>query len=297
MAKLNILRSFSAFLAMLFLLGTTLLLFLNILTGATTSSILKHFYWIETECSNFPGAPYDTKCRWTNYGICSVDGSSSTECTKNQAAHAFSPAKNFDSTTNLPNNFIDHENYYYYTSRIGWAFTLIGLAFLVFSWVPFFILAVSKLREKRSFKSIFWVLYALATIFSIVGIALSTASYARGRNHFHDGGFPASLGTNTWAVSWTAVFLLLFNIPFLLMALAKWGLAAPYYNKFSRQANPDNHPEIVDVEDPAATNTTNATKSQANYLSFTPVKETKETKEVTAGAAAVEHHDADDTLY
>lgn len=291
MAKLNILRSFSTFLATLFLLGTTLLLFLTILTGSTTKSIFKHFYWLETDCQSFPGAPYDSTCRWTNYGICSVEDNSNRDCTKNEAAHAFSPAKNFDSVQNLPINFVDHQNYYYYTSRIGWAFTLIGLSFLVFSWVPFMVMAFSKLR-KFALKTVFWVLYALATIFTIIGISLSTASYSRGRNHFHDGGHPAKFGTNTWAVAWTAVFLILFNIPFILMALAKWDMAAPYYNKYSRQANADTHPELVDVEGDAAV--AGANKSQANYLSFTPVKETKE---VSAGTAALDHHDADDTLY
>lgn len=219
---MRIIRGLGLFLATLFLLGTALLLFLSILTGGTETSILRRFYWLETDCSRFPGAPVDTRCRWTNYGICSVSDGKNTDCTHASAAFPFSPSRNFHSNENLPSAFVDHANYYYYTSRIGYGFALVGLAFLVFSWIPFIALIVAKGASAAS-TGIFWALYALAIIFIIIAVALWTACYARGRSKFRDAGFSADLGTKAMATSWATVFLILFNIPFIAGAFAKWG--------------------------------------------------------------------------
>ena len=204
---MRIIRGLGLFLATLFLLGTALLLFLSILTGGTETSILRRFYWLETDCSRFPGAPVDTRCRWTNYGICSVSDGKNTDCTHASAAFPFSPSRNFHSNENLPSAFVDHANYYYYTSRIGYGFALV---------------IVAKGASAAS-TGIFWALYALAIIFIVIAVALWTACYARGRSKFRDAGFSADLGTKAMATSWATVFLILFNIPFIAGAFAKWG--------------------------------------------------------------------------
>lgn len=199
--------------ATLFLLGTLLTQLLSLLTGGSDTSILKRFYWLETDCSGFNGTP-NGLCRWTNYNICGVENGHNVDCSSSRAAHAFAPARQFDREA-VPSAFADNDNYYYYMSRIGWAFLLIGTAFTLFAMVPY---VVGLFKHSNALKGSFWAMYALALIFTIVGVCLSTAVYVRGRNKFRDAGLDASLGVKTMAVSWVAVFLLLFNIPFLAFA-------------------------------------------------------------------------------
>ena len=222
---MNVLRIFIIFFATIFLLGSGLTLFLTILTGATQTSVLRKFYWLETDCSNFSGSPVSSTCRWTNYGLCGVQDNRNTDCTHDVAAYPFSPSRNFNSNDNLPSAFVDNANYYYYTSRIGYGFSLVGLAFLVFSWFPFLILLFTKVGF-AALQSVFWVLYGLALLFVIIGIALSTSAYAKGRNHFRNAGFTANLGTKAMATAWTTVFLLLFSIPFIVFASREWSLGS-----------------------------------------------------------------------
>ncbi|GMM46351.1 Fmp45 protein [Pichia kluyveri] len=217
---MRIFRNISATIATLLLLGTALTLFLTILTGGTQTSILKKLYWLETDCSKYPGAPFNSRCRWTNYGLCAVENGENTNCTHAVAAYPFSPDRNFNSNDDLPSSFIDHSNYYYYTSRIGWAFTLIGLAFVVFSMLPYFL---HIFIPNAVFTSLFWIMYVLAIIFTIVGISLSTAAFSRGRSKFRDdGAADTNFGTKTMAVAWTSFFLILFNLLFLSGSFAKW---------------------------------------------------------------------------
>lgn len=324
---MNVLRIIVIFFASIFILGSALTLFLTILTGATQTSILRKFYWLETDCSNFPGAPFSSTCRWTNYGLCAVSDGRNTNCTHDVAAYPFLPSRNFVSDDNLPTAFVDNANYYYYTSRIGYGFSLVGLAFLVFSWFPFFTALFTKSRF-LAVTIVFWILYGLALLFVIIGIALSTSAYAKGRSHFRDAGFSATLGTKPMATAWTTVFLLLFSIPFLVFAVREWsfgsrgvggGSSGSGRFSFRRRANPaypssssnggwfrrkDIPPSNQMVANPEAQQTqqplndTSATSgtavdgiTSANYLSFTPVKEVK------AGSVTLENNDADRNLY
>ncbi|KAG0674611.1 uracil DNA glycosylase [Pichia californica] len=193
---------------------------LHLASSGTQTSILKKFYWLEADCSNFPGSPISSTCRWTNYGLCGVSDGSNSDCTHAVAAYPFSPARNFNSNENLPQNFIDKSSYYYYVSRTGYGFSLVGLAFLVASWFPYF----ANLFTKSKFtiiKTIFWILYAAAAIFIITGISLSTAAYSRGRSHFRDAGVTSNFGTKVMATAWTTFFLVLFNIGFLIGSFIK----------------------------------------------------------------------------
>lgn len=216
---MKIFRNLSATIATLLLLGTALTLFLTILAGGTQTSVLAKFYWLETDCGKYPGAPFDSRCRWTNYGLCAVENGRNTNCTHAAAAYPFSPARNFNSDTGLPSSFVDHSNYYYYTSRIGWAFTLIGLAFVVFSMLPYFL---HVFIPNPIFTALFWIIYVGAVIFTIIGIALSTAAFSRGRSKFRDDGADTNFGTKTMALAWTSFFLVLFNLIFLSGSFAKW---------------------------------------------------------------------------
>lgn len=300
---MKVFKSITAFLASLFLLGTALTLFLTILTGATEKSILKKFYWLEVDCSDFPGAPISSdRCRWTNYGLCGVSNNENSDCTHDVAAYPFAPSRNFNSDENLPDAFVNNDNYYYYTSRIGYGFSLVGIAFLVFSFLPFFIILFSNAWYK-GFKTIFWILYSSALLFIIVGIALSTTAYAKGRNHFRDAGYTANLGTKAMSTAWTTFFLMLFNIPFIAYATSQSsGSSSPSsFSRFNFKKNKSMQPasnsnsrfnggwfkrkdippsnQVVYSQDQQMQQVQNdgTITSNANYLSFTPVKETKAT--------------------
>lgn len=305
---MNVFRGIIIFFASLFILGTALTLLLTILTGGTETSILKKFWWLETDCSNFPGSPItSSQCRWTNYGLCSVEDGNNSNCTHAAAAYPFSPSRNFDSNENLPSAFVDNANYYYYTSRVGYGFSLVGLAFLAASWIPFFALLFTK-NSLKVLKIIFWVLYTASILFIIPAISLLTASYTKGRNKFRDAGFDAKLGTKPMATAWATVFLLLFNIIFIVFATKEWSNVKFKNYSFKKSLRPassfdggwfkrsDIPPsdQIVHTDSqvqPTADGTT------ANYLSFTPVKETTGANEVRKTSGAGTGSTITNTLY
>lgn len=296
---MNLLRSFAAFFATLLLVGTSLTLFLTILTGGTETSILKHFYWLETNCAEFPGAPFQRRCRWTNYSLCAVsDNGNNVDCTGKVAAYPFSPAKNFDSDENLPDKFVNNANYYYYTSRVGWGFTLVGLAFSVFSWFPFVAILFVKNKIKL-LNTTFWTLYALCLVFTVAGISLSTASFAKGRSNFRDAGYFANFGTKTMAVAWVSVFLVLFNLPFLIGAVSKYNYSmklkpadtfTPSKPSWFKRKHASQSEAIANPGTTATPAYQPAGTTSANYLSFTPVKE------ANTNRASADHLDAEDTI-
>lgn len=201
----------------LLVLGATLLLFLSILTGGVEKSILKKFYWLQTDCGQYPGAPFDGQCRWTNYGLCAVENDHNVNCTDSVAAFPLAPKRNFNSDEGLPSAFIDNSNYYYYTSRIGYGFSLVGLAFLVFSWIPLFVLFFSN-KSLNIVRPVFWSTYTTSLLFIITAVCLSTASYVKGRNVFRNDGADSHVGVKSFAVSWACVACLLFAIPFIVLA-------------------------------------------------------------------------------
>ncbi|GMM30721.1 hypothetical protein DAMA08_034660 [Martiniozyma asiatica (nom. inval.)] len=199
-------------------LGAHLTLLLTILTGGTDTSILKKFYWLETDCSPYPGAPVTGYCRWTNYGICGTTeatGGDNTDCTASVAAFPFDPARNFDSNVGLPLKFHTESKYYYYVSRIGYGFQLAGLGLLFLSFLVFFHLWFFDPQVSIS-KIAFWVLFIGASLFIIPGVSLSTAAYVKGRDVFSDAGHHAKIGVKAYATAWTTVaclfLILLFAI-------------------------------------------------------------------------------------
>ena len=61
--------------------------------------------------------------------MCGVDHNKNAHCGKSQAAFPYSPEDNFGRNSGIPQNFIDDRDTYYYLSRVGWAFILVGLFF------------------------------------------------------------------------------------------------------------------------------------------------------------------------
>lgn len=186
-----------------FLLGSALLLILTVINGAGTSSILGKFYWSETDTSDIPGAQFG-RTRWTFYRTCGVRDGHNADCTKSSAAYPYSPKDNFGSELGLPNTFISSRDTFYYLSRIGWAFILVGLFFTVVALivVPLnFCLAIGgALAAISTF---------LAFLFVITAACLITAAHVKGRNAFNNAGHSSKIGAKAFGILWAAVACLL----------------------------------------------------------------------------------------
>ncbi|SCW03978.1 LAFE_0H03224g1_1 [Lachancea fermentati] len=187
----------------LFLLGSGLLSFFVILSGARHSGVLKNFYWLEADTSGFNSAPDRTK--WFNYNWCGSQDGVLANCSNNRAAMPFSPRDNFGSSTQLPGAFMDDANTYYYLSRVGWAMLLIGLTYIVCAIIPMF-MSIFTLAFGCT---LFTVLATwLAWFFITLAACLYTGCYVKARNVFHDNGRVARLGVKNFAFIWTSVALL-----------------------------------------------------------------------------------------
>ncbi len=108
-------------------------MFFILLAGAVDGSPLNKFYFLQANTGNIPGAP--TIARWTYWNVCGVQNGR-TVC-GNQGYSDVHPAfpldpashRNFDTTTNVPRNFVRHHGYYFYMTRFMFAFMLIALFF------------------------------------------------------------------------------------------------------------------------------------------------------------------------
>ena len=110
-----------------------MLQFLVILSGLETTPE-NQIYFLQTTLNGVTGGENVLNpVRWTWLRLCGVDESTglNANCLPTAADVPFSPVDNFGTTTGLPEAFSQHRNYYYYMSRIGWAFYIIALFFAV----------------------------------------------------------------------------------------------------------------------------------------------------------------------
>ncbi|CAK9442158.1 uncharacterized protein LODBEIA_P59010 [Lodderomyces beijingensis] len=189
-----------------FLLGTNLLLILTVINGGGTSSVLGKFYWSQTDTSGIPGATHDTT-RWTFYRTCGVENGRNANCDKSAAAFPYSPKDNFGSEEGLPESFIKDRDTYYYLSRIGWAFILVG----------FFFAAVALLAVPLNFcfaiaGTLASIVTALSLLFVITAACLITAAHVKGRNAFNKAGHSSKLGAAAFGILWAAVACLIITL-------------------------------------------------------------------------------------
>lgn len=186
-----------------FLLGSTLLLILTVINGSGTSSILGKFYWSETDTSGIPGAQFG-RTRWTFYRSCGVRNGHNADCTKSSVAYPYSPKDNFNSEQGLPESFISSRKTYYYLSRIGWAFTLVGLFFTVVALIVVPLNFCFAIGGALAAISTF-----LAFLFVITAACLITAAHVKGRNAFNNAGHSSKIGAKAFGILWAAVACLL----------------------------------------------------------------------------------------
>jgi hypothetical protein len=71
--------------------------------------------------------------QWTLWGVCgaTTDGKN-VNCGKHHPGYPFSPADNFGSA-HVPAYFVNHEDFFFFTSRFMFAFFLIAITFAVVS--------------------------------------------------------------------------------------------------------------------------------------------------------------------
>lgn len=197
-------KKFVNALCLLFLMGAGLMSFFLILSGARSSGTLKNFYWFEGETEGFNDASSHT--RWYNYMYCGYDNGSAHDCSGKGAAKPFSPRDNFGRSDNMPNTFLNNRDTYYYLSRVGWAFLLIALFFIMITFIPVFGSVFALVKGL----SIWACVTAWLGFWSIIlSACLYTGCYVKARQAFHRNDRSAHLGAKNFAFIWVVTFLML----------------------------------------------------------------------------------------
>lgn len=191
---------------LLLLAGSTLMLVFIILSGGVNHFPFDEFYWIQADTSAIDGAPSVT--RWTFWGLASVAGDKSVRFSYGPA-EPFSPVDNFGTTENIPQDFIDNRNVYFYLSRFAFAFYWIALAFVGVT----LIISVFSLFSSSVVKLDSWLI-SLGLLFAAGGASFETAITVMGKNAFEDDGYTAKLGASLFGLAWAtvAVLIILFFI-------------------------------------------------------------------------------------
>lgn len=189
---------------LLLLAGTTLLLVLVILSGSTDHYPFNNFYWVRANTSAISGAYSESA--WTFWGVCEYGNFSNC---KTGPAYPLSPVDNFGTSTGVPTDFKDNRDTYYYLSRFGFAFLLIGLCFSGFAFLidlfGFCFLVVDKVAIG---------LVVVALFFIAGGAALQTAVTVLAKNAFSDAGDSPKIGVKNMGLMWgavAAILLVFFN--------------------------------------------------------------------------------------
>jgi len=182
--------------------GSTLLLLFVILAGTVNHTPFNQVYFLGVDTSKISGAPsYSTYTLW-NY----CDGSSGTNnaCSAVTAAYPLEPGSNFGSNTNIPQDFLNSVNYYYYLSRVAFAFFIIAVFFSGIAFLAGFLALCSRLGSGLSA-----VLAFSGLIASIIAAAMMTAVWVAAQNAFNNAGISASIGVKAFAFAWSSVACLL----------------------------------------------------------------------------------------
>ncbi|EGW30390.1 uncharacterized protein SPAPADRAFT_157349 [Spathaspora passalidarum NRRL Y-27907] len=188
-------RVIHTFLNQFFLVGATLLLVLTVISGTTNNSSLRNFYWLRADVAGIQNAPADTSV-WTFWGVC--DKSNFTNCILGPA-FPISPTDNFGTTENIPTDFIDNRNTYFYLSRFAFAFAIIALAFTGLAVIVEFLAYCFELIDRVV---IFLITFG---VFFMAGFAsMQTAVVVLARNAFRNGGRTSNVNATLLGVTWAA---------------------------------------------------------------------------------------------
>ncbi|OBA21497.1 SUR7-domain-containing protein [Metschnikowia bicuspidata var. bicuspidata NRRL YB-4993] len=170
------------------------MIFVNI-SGSSTSSVIRRFYFSELE-GNY---------RWTMYGLCQTNDDGVYECSAPAPAYPYSPADNF-SFTNLPLDFSTNRDTYYYLLRIAYGFFLVALLFSVLAAI---LVVVPKGAASARPGSPSTTVLFMAFLFATTACVLNTVAHAKGVHEFVRAGFSATIGKDMFICMWAGTGLLL----------------------------------------------------------------------------------------
>lgn len=177
-----------------FLAGSTLLLIFMMLSGSSMnpSTPLDHFYWVQGSTLDIRGAP--SVSRWTYWGVCAMVDGLTKDCSNLGPAIPISPIHNFNTTTNVPEFFVNNSDTFYYLSRVAWGtllastvFSAVNLIISIFSICSYHI---QKVNALFSF---------VGAIFTLTTAALYTACIALAKKHLTDGKIGSIMMGFLWA--------------------------------------------------------------------------------------------------
>ncbi|KAI5964492.1 SUR7 [Candida theae] len=188
------------FFNLFFLAGACLLLIFIVLSGSSRHFPLNKFYWLEADTTNISNSPANTSA-WTFWGVC--DKNDYSKCLTGPA-YPLSPEDNFDTTTNIPQDFLDNQSTYYYLSRFAFAFCLIALGFSGLAFIIDILGFCFTIIDK-----VVMFLVTAALFFAAAFASFQTAVTVLAKNAFSDAGRHATVGAKSMGIMWAAFVCLL----------------------------------------------------------------------------------------
>lgn len=156
--------------SIILLAGGIVLQFFIVLSGAINTLPMNLVYFISASTDGISGSsPLPNPARWTYFSICSASNGHNSACGKVTAALPFDPRRNFGTRTNMPQQFLNNGSYYYYMSRVAWAFYIIALFFAVVA----LLLSVTALCSRLAAK-LTGLMTLTAAVMQAVAAALMT---------------------------------------------------------------------------------------------------------------------------
>ncbi|KAF3930236.1 hypothetical protein ABW20_dc0104724 [Dactylellina cionopaga] len=192
-----------AFLSLLLTAGAAVMVFCVLLAGTRDDwPSLNHIYFLYADTSKIPGAPKISE--WTLWNVCSSSAAKGagllSKCGEVNVANPFLPQMNFNTTKNIPEDFIKNPGTYYYLSRFSFAFYLISLFFMLCSMLTGILALCSRLGSALSAFVSSWALFC--TLFTAI---MMTAAFSLGKDTFNSSGQEAGLGVYGFGLTWGAV--------------------------------------------------------------------------------------------
>lgn len=152
--------------SIIFLAGGIVLQIFIILSGAINTVPMNKVYFLQASTDGISGNNVPNPARWTYFSVCGERNGNNANCGKVQAALPFDPRRNFDTRNGLADGFMNNGSYFYYMSRVAWAFYIIALFFAVMA----LLLSVTALCSRLAAK-----LTGLMTIIAVVMQAVCAA--------------------------------------------------------------------------------------------------------------------------
>lgn len=175
-----------------------MLIFL-VLSGSTAHFPFNRFYWLRADTTDIGNAAGESA--WTFWGVCDYKNFSSCSV---GPAYPLSPIDNFETTRNVPDDFVSNRDTFYYLTRFSFAFFLIALGFTAFALIidilGFCFTVIDKVVN---------ALVVIALLFVMGGSAMQTAANVLARNAFTSDGRLAHIGVKNMALAWASVAAML----------------------------------------------------------------------------------------